>query len=197
MTPFCQTSNRSRRANSNVMMVEKNAAIMTIAAYTFPYSAHPCAQLTYHPNPDFTPTVSATTRVRNDVPNPINSPMKMLGIAAGIATRKIRYNRPAPIVRATSRYDAFVFEIPEAVSMVTGNQTASAISETAERSAEGKMTIASGIHAVAGIGPTIFKIGIPQYRALDDQPMMMPLISPEREPARYPPIRRISECQVL
>src|SRR4029077_18857049 len=103
MTPFCQTSTWSRTLKSTVMIVEKNAAMMMRAAKTFPYSAQPWAQLTYQPRPDFTPTVSATTKVRNDAPNPMNNPMKMLGSAAGIATRKIRYPRPAPSVRATSR----------------------------------------------------------------------------------------------
>ena len=55
-----------------------------------------------------------------------------------------------------------MFEMPEAVSIVTGNQTASAISPAAERIAEGETTIASGIQAVAGIGPTTFSTGIPQ-----------------------------------
>src|SRR4029077_19233437 len=90
ITPFCQTSTRSRTLKSNVMIVEKKAAIITSAAKTFPYSAQPWAQATYQPRPDFTPTVSATTSVRNDAPNPMKSPMKMLGSAAGIATRKIR-----------------------------------------------------------------------------------------------------------
>src|SRR6185436_11168682 len=95
ITPFCQTSTRSRTVNNAVMMIK--------AAKTFPYSAQPCAQLTYQPRPDLTPTVSATMSVRKEVPNPMNKPMKMLGIAAGIATRKIRYFCPAPSVRATSR----------------------------------------------------------------------------------------------
>src|SRR4051812_19355802 len=162
MTPFCQTSTRSRSLKRAVMIVEKNAAMITSAAKTLLYSAQPCAQLTYQPRPDFTPTVSATISVRNDAPRPMNNPMKMLGIAAGIATRKIRYARPAPSVRATSRYDARVFEIPEAVSIVTGNQTASAMMPIAENLADGDTTIASGIHAVAGIGPTIFNSGMPQ-----------------------------------
>jgi len=72
------------------MIVEKKAAMMIKAAKTLPYSAQPCAQLTYQPRPDFTPTVSATTRVKNEVPSPMNKPMKMLGMAAGMATRKIR-----------------------------------------------------------------------------------------------------------
>src|SRR5205814_5299925 len=90
MTPFCQTNNRSRSLNKTLIMVEKNAAMITSAANTFPYSAQPCAQLTYQPRPDLTPTVSATTRVRNEVPRPMNSPIKILGNAAGTATRKIR-----------------------------------------------------------------------------------------------------------
>src|SRR5213082_3092890 len=90
ITPFCQTRTRSRTLNRTVMIVEKNAAMMMSAAKTFPYSAHPCAQLTYHPSPDFTPTDSATTNVRNEAPNPINKPMKIFGTAAGIATWKIR-----------------------------------------------------------------------------------------------------------
>jgi hypothetical protein len=53
-------------------------------------------------------------------------------------------------------------DTPEAVSMVTGNQTASAISAIAENIADGESTIARGILAVAGIGPTIFRTGIPQ-----------------------------------
>src|SRR5437764_1179515 len=144
------------------MTVEKKAAIMTRAAKTLPYSAQPCAQLTYQPRPDLTPTDSATTRVRNDAPRPMNSPMKMFGIAAGIATRKIRYARPAPSVRATSRYDARVFEMPDTVSIVTGNHTASAMMPTAEKRALGDTTIASGIQAVAGIGPRTFSSGMPQ-----------------------------------
>ena len=39
----------------------------------------------------------------------MNSPMKMLGRAAGMATRKIKYPRPAPSVRATSKYEAGTF----------------------------------------------------------------------------------------
>src|SRR6267143_4366270 len=144
------------------MMVEKKAAMMTSAAKTFPYSAQPCAQLTYQPRPDFTPTVSATMSVRKEVPSPMNKPIKILGIAAGMATRKMRYFCPAPSVRATSRYDARVLAMPEMVSIVTGNQTASATNPTAESVPDGESTIASGTHAVAGIGPTTFNNGIPQ-----------------------------------
>src|SRR5258706_1299731 len=100
--------------------------------------------------------------VRNDAPSPMKRPMKMLGIAAGMATRKMRYQRFAPRVGATSRYEARVFEMPEAVSMVTGNQTASAIIPTAENRADGETTMARGIQAVAGMGPTTFSNGIPQ-----------------------------------
>src|SRR6266571_4092903 len=64
--------------------------------------------------------------------------------------------------------------MPEAVSIVTGNQTASAISPAAETIADGETTIARGIHAVAGIGPTILSIGIPQYRTGEDQPINIP-----------------------
>jgi len=71
-------------------MVEKKAAMIIRAAKTLPYSAQPCAQLTYQPRPDLTPTDSATTSVKKDAPSPINKPMKMFGTAAGIATRKIR-----------------------------------------------------------------------------------------------------------
>src|SRR5437763_9185385 len=183
MTPFCQTRTRSRTLNSKVMIVEKNAAMIISAANTFPYSAQPWAQLTYHPRPDFTPTDSATTKVRNDAPSPMNKPIKMLGTAAGIATRKIRYARPAPRVRATSKYEARVLEIPDAVSIVTGNQTESAINPAAETIADGEMTRASGIHAVAGIGPTTLRIGIPQYRTGEDQPIQTPLIRPARTPS--------------
>src|SRR5204863_10163843 len=116
----------------------------------------------YQPSPACTPTASATMSVRNDAPSPMNSPTKMLGMAAGTATRSTRYHRPAPSVRATSRYDARVFETPDSVSIVTGNQTASAISAAAEKTAEGDRTMASGIQAVAGIGPTTLRIGIPQ-----------------------------------
>src|ERR1041384_1084111 len=116
----------------------------------------------YQPRPDFTPTVSATMSVRKDVPRPMNNPMKMFGIAAGIATRKIRNDGFAPSVRATSRYEVRVFAMPDIVSIVTGNQTASAINPTAEKIGFGEITMASGIHAVAGIGPTTFRNGIPQ-----------------------------------
>src|ERR1700740_586256 len=81
--------------------------------------------------------------------------------------------------------------------MVTGNQTASAINEAAETTAEGERTIASGIHAVAGIGPTTFSIGIPQYRTGEDHPMQRPLIRPAITPRAYPLNSRKSECHVL
>ena len=55
-----------------------------------------------------------------------------------------------------------MLEMPEAVSIVTGNQTASAMRPMADKLAEGETTIASGIQAVAGIGPTTFSSGIPQ-----------------------------------
>ena len=100
--------------------------------------------------------------VRNDVPRPINKPIKIFGIAAGTATRKIRNAGVAPSVRATSRYEARVFAMPDMVSIVTGNHTASAIKPTAEKMALGEITIASGIHAVAGIGPMTLSNGIPQ-----------------------------------
>src|SRR5438309_3931631 len=151
MMPFCQTSMRSRILNRSVIRVEKKPAIIISAAKTLPYSAQPCAQLTYQPRPDLTPTDSAATRVRKEAPSPMNKPIKMFGTAAGIATRKIRYARPAPRVRATSKYEARVLEIPDAVSIVTGNQTESAISPAAETIADGEMTKASGIHAVAGL----------------------------------------------
>src|ERR1041385_107098 len=170
---------------------------MMSAAKTLPYSAQPCAQLTYQPRPDLTPTVSATINVRNDVPRPIKSPMKILGNAAGIATRKIRYFCPAPRVRATSRYDERVLAIPETVSMVTGNHTARATNPTAAQTPEGESTMAKGTQAVAGIGPTIFKSGIPQYRAWANQPMHTPVTSPTETPKVYPASSRANECQVL
>src|SRR3982751_3947845 len=111
----------------------------------------------YHPSPACTPTASATINVRNDAPSPMKSPTKMLGIAAGIATRSTRYAGPAPSVRATSRYDARVLETPDSVSIVTGNQTAIAMSEIADNVGLGKSISAIGISAVAGIGPTSFK----------------------------------------
>src|SRR5437868_14262098 len=66
ITPFCQTGTRSRTLNNMVMIVEKKAAIMTRAAKTLPYSAKPCDQLAYQAGPDLAPTVSATTRARNE-----------------------------------------------------------------------------------------------------------------------------------
>src|SRR4029434_1825665 len=74
--PFCQTSRRSRILNKSVIRVEKNPAMMTRAAKTLPYSAQPCAQLTYQPRPDLTPTVSATTRVRHEAPSPMKRTMQ-------------------------------------------------------------------------------------------------------------------------
>src|SRR5688500_11893787 len=98
----------------------------------------------YHPSPDDTPVDSATSSVRNDAPKPMNSPTKMLGIAAGIATRKIRNHRLAPSVRATSRYDARTFDTPDALSIVTGNHTASAIRNTPAAIVRGNMISAIG-----------------------------------------------------
>src|SRR5438094_664661 len=57
---------------------------------------------------------------------------------------------------------ARVLETPDAVNIVTGNHTASAINPAADTIAEGDTTIARGIHAVAGIGPTTLSSGIPQ-----------------------------------
>src|SRR5437762_11225053 len=87
--------------------------------------------------------------------------------------------------------------MPEAVNIVTGNQTANAISPTAENNAEGDSTMASGIQAVAGIGPTTLSKGMPQYRACGNQPMQMPLIRATATPRAYPARRSASECQVL
>src|ERR1700758_4314443 len=87
--------------------------------------------------------------------------------------------------------------MPDAVSIVTGNHTASAINPAADTVAEGDTTIASGIHAVAGIGPTTLSSGIPQYRTDVDQPMHTPLTSPTITPSVYPLRSKTSECQVL
>ena len=43
--------------------------------------------------------------------------------------------------------------MPEAVSMATGNQTATAMRPMPENVASGERTMASGIQAVAGMGP--------------------------------------------
>src|SRR5688500_8240884 len=136
----------------------------------------------YHPSPACTPTASATISVRNDAPSPMNSPTKMLGIAAGIATRSTRYDGPAPSVRATSRYDACVFDTPDSVSIVTGNHTAIAISEIADHVALGNNISAIGISAVAGIGPITFMTGIPQYRTGAYHPISTPHTIPSADP---------------
>src|SRR4051812_36250514 len=122
-------------------------------------------------------------RVKNDAPRPMKSPIKMLGIAAGMATRKIRYAGRAPRVRATSRYEERVLAMPETVNIVTGNQTASAMTPTAEYSADGATTIANGIQAVAGIGPMTFSKGMPQYRAWRNQPMQTPVTTATAVPS--------------
>src|SRR5437867_4202423 len=87
--------------------------------------------------------------------------------------------------------------MPEAVSIVTGNQTARAISAAAEKIADGETTMARGIQAVAGIGPTTLSTGIPQYRTGEDQPMQMPLMRPAITPRVYPLRSKRRECQVL
>ena len=97
----------------------------------------------------------------------------------------------------TAIHDARVLEMPEAVSIVTGNQTARAMSPAAEKMAEGETTMANGIHAVAGIGPTTLSTGIPQYRTGEDQPIQTPLTKPAITPIAYPLISRMSECHVL
>src|SRR5688500_3458190 len=81
MTPFCHARTRSRTLKRTVMMVEKSADMIARAANTLLYSAQPCAHCRYHPSPALTPTVSATINVMNDVPRPMNKPMKMLGMA--------------------------------------------------------------------------------------------------------------------
>ena len=51
-----------------------------------------------------------------------------------------------------------MLEMPETVSIVTGNQTASAMRPIAESVAVRRATtMARGIHAVAGIGPDHFQ----------------------------------------
>jgi len=72
--------------------------------------------------------------------------------------------------------------MPDALSIVTGNQTAMAIRVIAENSADGITTIARGIHAVAGMGPMTLSTGIPQYRAGVNQPMQTPVITPAVTP---------------
>src|SRR5688572_7601208 len=86
--------------------------------------------------------------------------------------------------------------MPETVSIVTGNHTARATRPIAEIFPDGDSTIASGTHAVAGIGPTTFNIGMPQYRATGNQPMPMPVTIPTTTPTTYPHTSRINECQV-
>ncbi len=73
---------------------------------------------------------------------------------------------------------------PEMVSIETGNQTASAMRKTAESPCNrlGVRIIASGTQAVAGIGPTTFSKGIPQYRAGPNQPIVTPKMSPKSTP---------------
>src|ERR1043165_2445973 len=63
--------------------------------------------------------------------------------------------------------------------------------------AEGESTMASGIQAVAGIGPITFNNGIPQYRAGANQPMQTPVTSAMETPSAYPEKSSNSECQVL
>ena len=75
-----------------------------------------------------------------------------------------------------------MFDIPEAVSMVTGNQTARAINAAEEKIADGESTKARGIQAVAGIGPTTLRIGIPQYLIGADHPIQTPLTKPAITP---------------
>ena len=94
----------------------------------------------------------------------MNKPTKMLahGGRNGHAKNQIP---PARAQRAGHvQYDARgVGQMPEIVSIVTGNHTASSnCVQAAENIAEGETTIASGIHAVAGIGPTTFSGSMPQ-----------------------------------
>src|SRR5271170_3716207 len=100
--PFCQDNSQSRRRNSSVIRPLHISAMTTSAAYMLGYAAQPCAQLRYHPSPAFTPIISATTSTANELPRPMNNPTNTDGIAAGIATLKIRKIGPAPRVRATS-----------------------------------------------------------------------------------------------
>ena len=52
--------------------------------------------------------------------------------------------------------------MPEAVSIVTGNQTASAIRAHAGDEGVGEQHHRQRDEAVAGIGPTTFRTGMPQ-----------------------------------
>ena len=139
----------------------------------------------YQPSPAFTPTVSATISVRNDAPSPMNRPTKMLGIAAGIATRKIRYAAAGPSVRATSRYDARTLAMPDGVSIVTGNQTASAISETAERTAlREEHQRQRDVAPWRGSARPASGPACPSSGPARNQPIRTPQTSPATQPAR-------------
>src|SRR5439155_1658868 len=81
--------------------------------------------------------------------------------------------------------------------MVTGNQTANAMMPTAEDLGEGDRTIASGIHAVAGMGPTTFNSGMPQYLAWLNQPMHTPVTRATATPSAYPARSSRREFQAL
>src|SRR4051812_49593150 len=100
--------------------------MMMSAAKTLPYSAQPCAQLRYHPRPDLTPTDSATTRVRNEAPSPMNRPIKMFGTAAGIPPRELLNRGPAPGARAIPGVAARALGIPHAVYSETRDPTTNA-----------------------------------------------------------------------
>jgi hypothetical protein len=76
-----------------------------------------------------------------------------------------------------------VFAIPEMVNIATGNHTARATNPTAEKAPEGDKTMARGTQAVAGMGPMTFSNGIPQYRAIGNQPMQMPVMSAMMTPS--------------
>src|SRR5207249_11636377 len=82
-------------------------------------------------------------------------------------------------------------------NMVTGNQTANAMMPTADNPGEGDRTIASGIHAVAGMGPTTFNSGMPQYLAWLNQPMHTPVTRATATPSAYPARSSRSEVQAL
>src|SRR5262249_9315790 len=71
------------------------------------------------------------------------------------------------------------------------------IKPIADNTPEGERTIAKGIQAVAGMGPTTFSKGIPQYRARHDQPIQTPVTNAIVVPRTYPPSKSNNECHVL
>jgi len=92
--------------------------------------------------------------------------------------RSTAWFQPVPAPRIVVGYERAAIVMPCAPGPKEWPKMNSAISAAADRNELVKIASASGMSAVAGIGPISLRTGIPQYRTREDHPMDTPLIRP-------------------